>query len=110
MVLREINKHLEPWSLVIILITFFMFVAALFLKGLGHDLLLEGAVFLVSVKLIMMAYKNSVAATKLNERLDELQSTLLRIEGFVGPRRCLETTQEAAQEGGRTGERSKARH
>jgi len=70
---------------------------------------LEGAVFLVSVKLIMMAYKNSVAATKLNERLDELQCTLLLIEGFVWPHRRLDTTQGAAPEGGWTGGRSKAR-
>ena len=108
MVLREVNRHLEPWSLVIILITFLMFVTALFLKGIGHDLLLEGAVFLVSVKLIMMAYKNSVAATKLNGRLNELQSTLLRIEGFVGPGRRLETIQGATPEGSRTGGRNKA--
>ena len=81
--LRDVQRHLDAWSGVVILITFIMFVVALFLKGLGHDLLLEGGVFLVSVKLIMMAYKNSLTATRLNDRLDELQSTLARIEGFV---------------------------
>jgi hypothetical protein len=78
--LHEVPRHLDTWSGVVILITFVMFVAALFLKGFGHDLLLEGGVFLVSVKLIMMAYKSSVTAMKLNDRLDDLQGTLARIE------------------------------
>lgn len=84
--LREFYRQIDLWSWIVILLTFVMFVTALFLKGLGHDLLLEGAVFLVSVKLIMMAYKNRVIATKLNRRLDEMQSTLTRIESLVGPR------------------------
>ncbi len=81
--MRDLQRHLDAWSGLVILITFLMFVAALLLKGLGHDLLLEGGVFLVSVKLVMMAYKNSVTATKLIERVDELQSTLARIEGAL---------------------------
>ena len=78
--LREVQRHLDAWSGVVILVTFLMFVAALFLKGFGHDLLIEGGVFLVSVKLIMMAHKNSVTAAKLTERLDEIQRALQRIE------------------------------
>ena len=80
--MRDIQRHLDPWSGVVIVITFLMFVTALLLKGLGHDLLLEGGVFLVSVKLIMMAYKNSVTATKLNDRLGGVENTLARIEGL----------------------------
>lgn len=92
--MRATYGNLDLWSWVIILTTFIMFVAALFLKGLGHDLLLEGAVFLVSVKLIMMAYKNSVTASKLNGRLDELQSALARIEGLLHPREHGKPTQD----------------
>lgn len=92
--LRRVQRHFDAWSGVIILITFLMFVAALLLKGLGHDLLLEGGVFLVSVKLIMMAYKNSVTASKLNDRLEELQNTLARIEGLLGARTQGEVTEE----------------
>lgn len=80
--MRDIQRHLDPWSGVVIVITFLMFVVALLLKGIGHDLLLEGGVFLVSVKLIMMAYKNSLTATKLNDRLSGLENTLARIEGL----------------------------
>jgi len=71
----------------VIVITLSMFIAALFLKGLGHDLLLEGGVFLVSVKLIMMAYKSSVTATDLKERVDGVQTTLERIEGLLESKR-----------------------
>jgi hypothetical protein len=39
----------------VILVTFMLFVLALFTKGWTHDLLLEAAVFLVSVKLIMLS-------------------------------------------------------
>ncbi len=68
------SKHFDIGSLVIIAITFVLFAAALLTKGFTHDLLLEAAVFLVSVKLIVMAYKNSMAdlppRTSLPSKLD----------------------------------------
>ena len=51
------REHFDLGSLTIIAVTFVLFVVALFAKGLTHDLLLEVGVFLVSVKLIVMAYK-----------------------------------------------------
>ena len=39
--------------------------AWLFLKGFTHDLLLEAGVFLVSVKLILMSYRSSLASVKI---------------------------------------------
>lgn len=81
--MAPVGRHLDPWSRVIVVVTLAMFVAALFIKGFGHDILLEAGVFLVSVKLIMMAYKNSVAATKLTERLDALQATMTRVERLL---------------------------
>jgi hypothetical protein len=74
------QKHLDIWSYLVILVTLVLFVAALFLKGFGHDLLLEAGVFLVSIKLIMMAYKNSVAASEVVGPLDGLQQALARVE------------------------------
>ena len=76
----QIQKHLDMWSRLVILVTLVLFVAALFFKGFGHDLLLEAGVFLVSIKLIMMAYKNSVAAAEVVGRLDALQQALARVE------------------------------
>ena len=66
------NKILDTGSLVVATITLVLFVAALFVKGLTHDLFVEAGVFLVSVKIIVMAYQNSVAVGRLNEKLDAL--------------------------------------
>ena len=70
------KEHFDAGSLLVIVITFILFVVALFTKGLTHDLLLEAGVFLVSVKLIMMAYKNSVYHKKLLDNLKEIKSSL----------------------------------
>lgn len=64
------NRHLDNASLVVAFITLGLFLAALFAKGLTHDLFLEAGVFLVSVKIIVMAYKNSLAIAQLSEKLD----------------------------------------
>ena len=57
-------------------ITLGLFIAALFTKGLPHDLFLEAGVFLVSVKLIIMAYRNSVPVGHLNDKLDTILAKL----------------------------------
>jgi hypothetical protein len=53
-----------------------LFIAALFIKGFGHGVLLEAGVFLVSVKLIIMSYKNSVTAAETKERLRRIERYL----------------------------------
>ena len=63
-------KVLGPGSLAIITITLILFVAALFVKGFTHDLLLEAAVFLVSVKLIILSYRNSQGVESIERKLD----------------------------------------
>jgi hypothetical protein len=63
-------------SLVVILITLVLFVAALFEKGSTHDLLLEAGVLMVSVKLIIMAYKNSLTSTAIDAKLDLIAAEL----------------------------------
>jgi len=83
--MRSFLRQLDIVSQVVILITFVLFVAALFIKGFGHGLLLEAGVFLISVKLIMMAHKNSILAKDLNDRLDRMDTTLIRIEGLLEP-------------------------
>jgi len=69
-------RHLDAWSIIVILLTFALFGAALFVKGLTHDLLLESGVFLVSVKLINMAHKNAVHAAMIEEQLDRIYQEL----------------------------------
>jgi predicted acyltransferase len=72
------NKHIDFGSFIVALITLALFVAALFTKGLSHDLFLEAGVFLVSVKIIIMAYKNSVAVGHLGEKLDKTLAELAK--------------------------------
>jgi hypothetical protein len=63
-------------SLAVVLITLVLFVFALFEKGFTHDLLLEVGVLMVSVKLIIMAYKNSLTAATIDAKLDLIAAEL----------------------------------
>ena len=84
--MQGLRKHFDPVSLAVIIITFVLFVVALVVKGFVHDLLLEAGVFLVSVKLILMSYKNGVAEEDLARQLDRVQQSLARIErALEGP-------------------------
>jgi hypothetical protein len=74
------GKHFDIWSLIVIALTLALFVIALFIKGLSHDLFMEAGVFLVSVKLILMAYKNSVASAAEAEKIEEVLASLRRLE------------------------------
>jgi hypothetical protein len=69
-------KHFDIGSLIVIVITFCLFVMALFFTGLTHALLLEAGVFLVSVKLILMAYRSSVSAAKIESELQIIRKIL----------------------------------
>ena len=70
------NKYIDTASILVILATLILFIAALFVKGLTHDLLLEVAIFLVSVKLIINAYKNTQATKSINNKLDKIYEKL----------------------------------
>ena len=70
------NKHIDIGSFAVIIATFILFILALFTKGITHDLLLEVGVFLVSLKLIIMSYKNGVNIKKFQEELLEIKSLL----------------------------------
>jgi hypothetical protein len=73
-------RHLDPWSTTVVLLTFVLFLIALFEKGFTRDILLETGIFLVSLKLIVMAHRNSTLAETLDERLARIQESLGRIE------------------------------
>ena len=74
------KDHFDKGSLVIIFITFILFTIALFSKGFVHDLLLEAGVLLVSVKLIVMAYKNSVVSKEITEELQTIKIILEKLQ------------------------------
>ena len=72
----KVRALFDPGSLVVIAITLVLFVWALFEKGLTHDLLLEAGVFMVSVKLIIMSYKNFLMAATIDRKLDAIVAEL----------------------------------
>ncbi|MBW2059737.1 MAG: hypothetical protein JRH07_07150 [Deltaproteobacteria bacterium] len=74
------KQHFDFGSLIVIAVTFILFAIALFTKGLTHDILLEAAIFLVSLKLIIMSYKNVDLAEPLQRNLDSIQEVVRRIE------------------------------
>ena len=71
------KRFMDTGSMLVAAITLVLFVAALFAKGLSHDLFLEAGVFLVSVKIIVMNYRNNVAVSELNEKLDRVLAALV---------------------------------
>ena len=75
------KNHFDTGSVVVLFVTLVLFAVALVAKGFTHDLLLEAGVFLVSVKLVMTSYKNTVASILLQERTDEILEIVRRIEG-----------------------------
>ena len=75
-----LRHHLDPWSLAVIVLTFSLFIIALFIKGFTHEILLEAGVFLVSIKLIMMSHKNSVLAKRTETQLERIYAAVLNGE------------------------------
>ena len=70
------SKSSGPWTVVIIVLTFALFAAALFFNGFTHDVLLEAGVFLVSLKLILMAKENSATEARIENQLNEIKEML----------------------------------
>jgi hypothetical protein len=77
---KKMMKHFDLGSMLIIVVTFILFAIALFSNGLTHDLLLEAGVLLVSVKLIIMAYKNSRANQKIMLELEVIKKLLEKLD------------------------------
>jgi len=70
------KKYLPAADLIVIIITFLLFALALFVKGLTHNLLLEAGVLLVSIKIIMMNYKNNSSVNNIMKELDDIKQIL----------------------------------
>jgi len=74
------KKHIDLGSAIVVVITFLLFFFALFTKGLTHDILLESGVLLVSIKLIIISYKNSIQVKVVENKLNEIIELLKRSE------------------------------
>ena len=70
------NKYFDFWTIVVIILTVLLFIMALFAKGFANQLLLETGVLLVSVKIIMMSYKNVQNYEELKKDLHEIKRLL----------------------------------
>ncbi len=77
--MKDVARHLDTGSIVTLVITLVLFVVAIFVKGLTHDLLLEAGVFLVSVKLMLLAYHSSKNSDEIQKRLDEISGKIERL-------------------------------
>lgn len=74
--MTNILRYFDAGSLLTIVMTLLLFIAALYFTGFTHDLLLKAGVFLVSVKLILMSYKNKVASDDLHKELAGIRSLI----------------------------------
>jgi len=74
------KKYFSVTDVVVILITSVLFIVALFVKGLTQDLLLEAGVLLVSIKIIMMNYKNALSTKTVLKELGEIKEALSEIK------------------------------
>jgi len=74
----ETFKTSDPWATIVIVLSCGLFVLALFLRGFTHELLLEAGVFLVSLKLILMAKKNTETENRLERHLTQIKELLAR--------------------------------
>lgn len=70
------TKYFDRGTIIVIIITFLLFTVALFVKGFTHNLLLEAGVFLVSIKLIIMAYRNSINYSDIKKDLIDIRQLL----------------------------------
>jgi hypothetical protein len=67
---------IDAWSVVVILLTVGLFGLSLAVKGVTQELFLESGVFLVSVKLILMAGKNAASEQRLELQLKQIKELL----------------------------------
>jgi glucose-6-phosphate-specific signal transduction histidine kinase len=78
--MRDFSEHVDGGSLVVIVLTLALFGIALVVKGFTHDILLEAGVFLVSVKLILMAYKIGKQEAAVQAKLDQVLAVVEKLE------------------------------
>ena len=91
----NLTKNLGLGSIAVIAVTFVLFAVALFQKGFTHDLLLEAAVFLVSVKLIIMTYRNSEGVAAIQSKLDLILTEEKHLETAIQALRAAKAAERA---------------
>lgn len=70
------NKWLDIASTLTLLVTVILFGLAASVHGLTHDLLLEAAIFVISVKLVLSNHKNENYLKSIETKLDSVEKKL----------------------------------
>jgi len=70
------NKWLDMASTFTLLVTVILFGFAASVHGLTHDLLLESAIFLISVKLVLSNHRNENYLKSIEDKLNSLEKKL----------------------------------
>jgi len=73
------KKNIGLINIVVIVITIILFIVSLYTTGFTHDLFLEAGILLVSIKLIMMSYKNTLSNQELIDSIKELSEKIDKI-------------------------------
>ena len=74
----SVPRKYDPWSVVVVVLTLVLFFVSIFANGFTYELLLETGVFLVSVKLILLGHKNSLASDATAQKLEQITLLLER--------------------------------
>ena len=82
-------------AIAIVLITLVLFIAAVFTKGLTHDIFLEAGVFLVSVKVIFLTFKTHTITKSIQKQLEDIHSLLSNKKAHKSPKASDEETWNA---------------
>ena len=74
------KKNIGLINIVVIIITIILFIVSLYTTGFTHDLFLEAGILLVSIKLIMMSYKNNLSNEELLNKIKELSDKIDKLK------------------------------
>ncbi len=74
--MKKLQEILDIPSFLVAISTLLLFIFALFTKKILHDVLLEAAIFLISLKLIISSYKQNVSSKQVEKMLKDIQDRL----------------------------------
>jgi len=74
--MKNLKENIDLFTFLVASITLVLFVVALFTKELLHDIIIEAAIFLISMKLILSMYKQSVISKRLEKRIMDIDSKI----------------------------------
>ncbi len=74
------KRYLSTGDAVILTITLFLFIVAIFTEGFIHNLSLEAGVLLVSIKVIMIGYEIKLSNKVILKEISDVKEILLEMK------------------------------